>query len=167
MGLLIGSTVFTVHSFSFRKYWFSKLFLSFSARTRSFLFWKWSFLQHRNFAYTWVFFLIFSQRNLHRFCIYFPMISSLIRLFEWICSYIECEFRFLFTPNFVQIWFPWFFDLFSYLCDSNFRLQLISSAYQRCRLSDQICRLAVGLTRSSSSDPSLRISSKPLSSLAD
>ncbi|KAK2428281.1 hypothetical protein P8452_42344 [Trifolium repens] len=37
-------------------------------------------------------------------------------------------------------------------------LHLISSAYQRCRLSDQICRLAVGLTRSSSSDPSLRIS---------
>ncbi|PNY05669.1 hypothetical protein L195_g002124 [Trifolium pratense] len=37
-------------------------------------------------------------------------------------------------------------------------LHLISSAYQRCRLSDQICRLAVGLTRSSSSDPSLQIS---------
>jgi hypothetical protein len=108
MGLLIGSTVFTVHSFSFRKYWFSKLFLSFSARTRSFLFWKWSFLQHRNFAYTWVFFLIFSQRNLHRYCIYFPMISSLIRLFEWICSYIECEFRSLhskFCSNLVSLIF--------------------------------------------------------------
>ncbi|KAL2347325.1 hypothetical protein Fmac_001325 [Flemingia macrophylla] len=37
-------------------------------------------------------------------------------------------------------------------------LHLISSAYQRCRLSEQICRLAVILTRSSSSDPALRIS---------
>ncbi|CAI8587589.1 unnamed protein product [Vicia faba] len=37
-------------------------------------------------------------------------------------------------------------------------LHLISSAYQRCRLSEQICRLSVGLTCSSSSDPSLKIS---------
>ncbi|KAJ1399482.1 hypothetical protein SESBI_30245 [Sesbania bispinosa] len=37
-------------------------------------------------------------------------------------------------------------------------LHLISSAYQRCRLSEQICRLSVILTRSSSSHPSLRIS---------
>ncbi|KAL9285122.1 hypothetical protein ACSQ67_024514 [Phaseolus vulgaris] len=37
-------------------------------------------------------------------------------------------------------------------------LHLISSAYQRCRLSEQICRLAIILTRSSSSHPSLRIS---------
>ncbi|KAG4403083.1 hypothetical protein AAZX31_01G029000 [Glycine max] len=37
-------------------------------------------------------------------------------------------------------------------------LHLISSAYQRCRLSEQICRLAVILTRSSSSHPSLKIS---------
>ncbi|RZC28228.1 Type 2 DNA topoisomerase 6 subunit B-like isoform A [Glycine soja] len=37
-------------------------------------------------------------------------------------------------------------------------LHLISSAYQRCRLSEQICRLAVILTRSSSSHPSLQIS---------
>ncbi|TKY69864.1 hypothetical protein E2542_SST06147 [Spatholobus suberectus] len=37
-------------------------------------------------------------------------------------------------------------------------LHLISSAYQRCRLSEQICTLAVILTRSSSSHPSLRIS---------
>ncbi|CAL5188991.1 unnamed protein product [Lathyrus oleraceus] len=35
---------------------------------------------------------------------------------------------------------------------------LISSAYQRCRLSEQICRLSVGLTCSSSLDPSLKIS---------
>jgi hypothetical protein len=80
MGLLIGSTVFTVHSFSFRKYWFSKLFLSFSARTRSFLFWKWSFLHHRNFAYTWVFFyLISSQRNLHIYLFsYYFFVDSVI-----------------------------------------------------------------------------------------
>ncbi|KAK7309694.1 hypothetical protein RJT34_06630 [Clitoria ternatea] len=38
------------------------------------------------------------------------------------------------------------------------RLQFISSAYQRCRLSDQNCRLAVILTRPSSSHRSLRIS---------
>ncbi|XP_052725981.1 type 2 DNA topoisomerase 6 subunit B-like [Vigna angularis] len=37
-------------------------------------------------------------------------------------------------------------------------LHLISSAYQRCRLSEQICRLAIILTRSSSVHPSLRIS---------
>ncbi|CAJ1931454.1 unnamed protein product [Sphenostylis stenocarpa] len=37
-------------------------------------------------------------------------------------------------------------------------LHLISSAYQRCRLSGQICRLAVILTHSSSSHSSLRIS---------
>ncbi|XP_058772297.1 type 2 DNA topoisomerase 6 subunit B-like [Vicia villosa] len=37
-------------------------------------------------------------------------------------------------------------------------LHLISSAYQRCRLSEQICRLSVGLTCSSSSDHSLKIS---------
>ncbi|KHN00361.1 hypothetical protein glysoja_000029 [Glycine soja] len=41
-------------------------------------------------------------------------------------------------------------------------LHLISSSYQRCRLSEQICRLAVILTRSSSSHPSLRISSKKM-----
>ncbi|XP_057448484.1 type 2 DNA topoisomerase 6 subunit B-like isoform X2 [Lotus japonicus] len=37
-------------------------------------------------------------------------------------------------------------------------LHLISLAYRRCRLSEQICRLSVILTRSSSSLPSLRIS---------
>lgn len=37
-------------------------------------------------------------------------------------------------------------------------LHLISSAYHRCRLSEQICRLSIVLTRSSSSNPSLRIS---------
>ncbi|RDX72020.1 Type 2 DNA topoisomerase 6 subunit B-like protein, partial [Mucuna pruriens] len=44
---------------------------------------------------------------------------------------------------------------------------LISSAYQRCRLSEQICRLAVILTRSSSSHPSLRISSKKMLPISD
>ncbi|KAG5050725.1 hypothetical protein JHK87_002923 [Glycine soja] len=43
-----------------------------------------------------------------------------------------------------------------------FKCNLISSSYQRCRLSEQICRLAVILTRSSSSHPSLRISSKKM-----
>ncbi|XP_027362820.1 type 2 DNA topoisomerase 6 subunit B-like [Abrus precatorius] len=56
----------------------------------------------------------------------------------------------------VKICFLGFRDWFGYVCDVNLRSQLISSAYQRCRLSEQMCRLAVVLTRSSSS---LRISS--------
>lgn len=95
------------------------------------------------------------------------ILLQLVDAVMWICSDILCEFRLLLTGRFVQFRFLRFFDLFSYIHDSILRLQLISSAYQRCRLSEQICRLSVGLTCSSSLDPSLKISSNPLSSHAN
>lgn len=159
------------HSISF----FSDLFINFdfqngcsvSARERereSFLISEWSFLQLRNCAYMWVSSSLHSEMFTY---ISFPMIFWLIDSVSEsvLCSHCmrvpsslntakKLLFKFVFS-DFVICSVTYVMRI----CDW---LQLISSAYQRCRLSEQICRLSVILTRSSSSHPSLRISSNPL-----
>ena len=80
-----------------------------------------------------------SQRIVHFFFIFFFVFWFSLR-----------------NKNSLNSFFLRFCDWFCW-ADVKLRIQLISSAYQRCRLSEQICRLSVILTRSSSS--SLRISS--------
>lgn len=77
--------------------------------------------------------------------------------FLWFSHWFVCVNLLILHASFVS-----FSIMYVWHCDVNFRLQLISSAYQRCRLSEQICRLAVILTRSSFSHPSLQISSKKM-----